>query len=155
MCCPGGRKSNLRLGLLPFSDKDSEPNNQAPKEGKVSSKKIRDELFKIAAIAVEHSGGRLRVAFKEGDQSDERRDEAAHFLKLDGRRIGRDIELYGFMGEGPLGWQETLVMFLQEVLMPFANVLPESFDKAGGKLCILGEEVYPSCLIADWRDLFK
>ena len=107
----------------------------------------RAKLLEIVKTAVQYSGDRLRLAFDEEDG-------AAHFLKLDGKRLGRDIELYGFMGDSIIGWQQTLAMFLEEILLPLKSILPESYAKAGEALRTLGESVYPDDIIQQWRELF-
>lgn len=114
----------------------------------------RAELLKIAELAVQHSDGRLRLAYNEKDESDEFTRGAGRFLKLDGKRIGRDIEQYGFFGDSVAGWGEALVMFLEEVLLPFKNGLPKSYTKAAEALRTLGESVYPEDMLQQWRDLF-
>ncbi|MFH1233679.1 MAG: hypothetical protein V1649_03460 [Patescibacteria group bacterium] len=114
----------------------------------------RAKLFEIAKTAVQYSGDHLRLAFNEEDGSEKFVSDAAHFLKLDGKRLGRDIELYGFMGDSIAGWQQTLAMFLEEILLPLKSMLPESYAKAGEALRTLGELVYPDDIIQQWRELF-
>lgn len=114
----------------------------------------RAELMKIAEMAVQCSDGCLRMAYNEEDESKDHVADAAHFLKLDEKRLGRDIELYGFMGDGPFGWEETLAMFLEEILLRLRNRCPESYEKAGDMLRTLGESVYSAEYIKLWRDLF-
>lgn len=103
------------------------------------------ELLKIAEIAVQHSGGRLCLLVHDGS--------AARFLRFDGEDLGRDIELYGLLGD-VAGWQQPLAMFLEETLLPIKKGLPESYAKAGEALRQLGESVYPKNLLKRWRDLF-
>ncbi len=112
------------------------------------------ELFRIIEIAVQYSGGRLRLAFNEEDDSEEFVGAAARFLKLDGKRLGRDIELYGFMGDAIANWQQALAMFFEEIILPIKSVLPESYAKSGEELRLFGESVYPDTIIQRWRDLF-
>jgi len=114
----------------------------------------RARLHEIAEIAVQNSGKRLHLAFNVADDSNKRSQDAAHFLKLDGVRIGRDIETYGFMGDLVVGWEQTLPMFLGEVIFPLKNVLPESYNKAGEALRALGETVYQESELQEWRELF-
>jgi len=80
---------------------------------------------------------------------------AQRFLKLDGKRLGRDIELYGFMGNDVAGWEQTLAMFFAEVLLPLRDKLPKSYSEASAALRKLGGSVYPKHLIQRWNDLFK
>ncbi len=111
-------------------------------------------LLAIAELAVTHSGGRLRVAISENNEEETLQPEAARFLKLDGRRLGRDIELYDFMGRAIMGWEGVLPEFLQEILMPLKSVLPESYQHASAALKELGLKVYQSEVHADWEACF-
>lgn len=115
----------------------------------------RAELLKIAEIAVEFSQGKLRIAYNEDDETDEFVGSAARFLKLDGKRLGRDIELYGFMGDGPVGWGATLAMFLEEVILPLKENILQSYVVAGEELRILGKSIYPEDLLGKWNKLFN
>lgn len=147
---------NTRRGILSNLRKIDEPRREIviPRREPVKLEGKRAELLKIAEIAVQHSSGRLRLAFNEEDESEEFVGSAARFLKLDGKRLGRDIELYGFMGDAIAGWQETLAMFLEEILFPIKSKLPKSYAMAGEMLRTLGESVYPKKIIQKWRDLF-
>lgn len=95
----------------------------------------------------------LRVAFNEEDKTADFQSEAAHFIKANGNRVGRDLELYGWMGEKVVGWQGTLPMILEEVLMPIKAEFPDAY-RAGSKIMMKwGESVYPDH-IAEWKELF-
>lgn len=116
------------------------------------------ELLGIVELAVQNSGGRLRLAFGEEDEGDERKKHiasAGRFLKFDGKRVGRDVEMYDFMGRSVLGWEQVLAMFLGEVLSPVKGQLPESYSAAASKLKELGEKVYEGDTLNTWRDLFQ
>jgi len=114
----------------------------------------RAKLLQIAKVAAHFSNGRLRVAYNEADGSRAFDGEASHFLKIDGTRLGRDIEMYGFMGDGPVGWEMALAMFLEEVLLQIKKGLPKSYVEAGRMLCKLGESVYSANLLEEWRSFF-
>lgn len=118
---------------------------------------MRAELLRIAEIAVQHSGGRLRLAYNEEDSSEKYSRSAARFLKLDGRRIGRDIELYGFMGDSIMGWEQALLAFFGEVLFWFKGKLPKSYEEAAKVLLKLGESVYGDDeeSLRQWRELLE
>ena len=58
------------------------------------------------------------------------------------------------MGDSHLGWEPTLVMFLEEVIIPLKNKLPESYAKASEELRKLGETVYTGQMLEMWHDLF-
>lgn len=147
---------NTRRGILSNLRKIDEARREVviPRRDPIKLEGKRAELLKIAEIAVQHSGGRLRLAFNEEDDSEEFVGGAARFLKLDGKRFGRDIELYGFMGDDIAGWQQTLAMFFEEIIFPLKSVLPESYAKAGEALRTFGESVYPKRILQQWRDLF-
>lgn len=147
---------NSRRGILSNLRKIDEPRRKVviPRHEPIKLDGKRAELLKIAEIAVQYSGGRLRLAFNEEDENKEFVGGAARFLKLDEKRLGRDIELYGFMGDDIVGWQQVLAMFLQEILLPLKSKLPKSYAKAGEALRKLGESVYPENMLRQWRDLF-
>ena len=82
----------------------------------MSTKTARKRLLDIAAaIAMQNTG--IRLAYNEEDDSTDINEEAAHFLKYKERRVGRDIELYAFMGE-IFGDIAMLCDFIAEVLFP-------------------------------------
>jgi hypothetical protein len=114
----------------------------------------REELLELVSQLVEVSGGRLRLAHNEYDKSRKIAKDAAHFLKLDEKRLGRDIELYGFMGAEIMGWQEALVLFLEEVVLPLKNTVPSAYNKASESLIEIGKRVYSTELLAKWEELF-
>lgn len=81
--------------------------------------------------AVQHSGGRLAIVTNQEDTSDTPCMEAANFLKLDGRRIGRDLELYVFMmkvSSDPY----ALATVIEEILMPIKRDLPDLVPQVRG-----------------------
>lgn len=115
----------------------------------------REALMEIVNLIVQNSGKRASLAFQEEDTMTEKVEDAAHFIKVDGKRIGRDIGMYGFMGDGPVGWERTLAMFLEEILFPVKGLgLTESYNAAAEKLKELGHEVYSTDLHAEWDGLF-
>ena len=111
-------------------------------------------LLRIAEVAVAHSEGRLRIAISEEDDDEAFQPAAARFLKLNGKRLGRDIELYDFMGRAIAGWPIVVSDFLCEVILPLKAVLPVSFLHAGDELKRLGRSVLPPELHAEWDGLF-
>lgn len=147
---------NTRRGILSNLRKIDEPAREItiPRREPIKLEGKRAELLGIAEIAVQHSDGRLRLAFNEDDASEEFIGSAGRFLKLDGQRIGRDIELYGFLGDEIVDWQQTLVMFFEEIILPIRGVLPESYTNAGEALKTLGDSVYSGYRLKLWRKMF-
>ncbi|MCJ7792802.1 MAG: hypothetical protein MUP45_02395 [Candidatus Marinimicrobia bacterium] len=121
----------------------------------MAQSQYRQSLMEIAQIVVDNSEGRARLAFQEEDGRTDKVIEAAHFIKVDGKRVGRDIELYGFLGDAAIGWKQTFVEFLSEVLKPIRSLgLAQSYTAAGERLRQLGHEVYEPKLLDRWDDLF-
>ena len=82
----------------------------------MSSKTTRKRLLDIAAaIAMQNTD--IRLAYSEEDDSAVINEDALHFLKHKEKRVGRDIEMYTFMGkiEGEIA---MLCDFIAEVLFP-------------------------------------
>lgn len=117
----------------------------------MSTNSLRQELLDLADAMVATSPEVLRVAHNEEDATTEPAEDAAHFLKANERRLGRDLELYGFMGDGPVGWQSTLSFFLEEVVLPLRSSAPAAYSVACSKLKDLGREVYPTDIQAEWE----
>lgn len=57
------------------------------------------DLINICDKMCAASGDRIHLVFGEKDSSGEEQDDAAHFLKMDGRRIGRDIEQFAMLSK--------------------------------------------------------
>lgn len=118
--------------------------------GQIKIKAKKPALLKVVDLAIQHSNGRLRLVFN-GYYNDVTSDNATRFLELDGKRLGRDIELYCFaILTDP---QQTLPVFFEEIIFPLKETLPESYKKASEALCVLGEPVFPNH-IQQWRDIF-
>jgi hypothetical protein len=113
---------------------------------------MKDKLLQVARNIAEASGGRVRLAFQEDCESRDHIASAAHFLKLDERRLGRDIEIYGFMAKVQ-GNQGALVEFVEEVVLPLRQI-PDTYDVAVAAMKALGREIYPADMIQEWDALF-
>lgn len=113
------------------------------------------ELLKIAEIAVEASEEKLSLVHNEEDETENLSYSSGRFLKLDGIRLGRDIEMYDFMGRSVMGWEATLPMFLEEILLRLQEELPKSYSEASEKLRKLGETVYSGEQLEAWNKLFQ
>ena len=115
----------------------------------------RATLMTIAQLIVEHSQGRASMAYQADVVTADKASDAAHLINVDGRRIGRYIELYGFMGDGSVGWEATLAQFLEEVLLPVkGSGLADAYAAAGEQLKKLGHKVYPPEIHTNWDALF-
>ena len=99
------------------------------------------------------SEGRLRIAFKEADNSKKEEPEAAHFLKIDEQRLGRDLELYDLLTlvGGP---EQSLADFVNVVLV-LKEKLPKSYEVGSQMLKDLGLKVYPVDLQKNWLEIFN
>lgn len=120
----------------------------------VTSKEIlmKEELFQIVTNIVEASEGRIRLALNEEDTNTNHQPEAAHFLKLDEKRLGRDIELYEFMAN-VAGPQSALADFAEVVIS--LKSIPTCYSVAVDAMRALGRKVYPQDLIEQWDELFN
>lgn len=78
-------------------------------------------LHKFTMQIVDFSGGNARIAHNEANDSSEAEPEAAHFLKVNGKRVGRDLELYNFMAVIAKDSTPPLTDYLGEVVLT-ANV---------------------------------
>ena len=115
----------------------------------------KQSLMDVLQLIVDHSEGAARIALQEQDNIERRAMGAGHFLKVNGRRVGRDVEDY----VGPFalvkGWDATLVDFLLEVLFPVRSKgLVESYQAAADALQKLGREVFSGDVLSQWDDLF-
>lgn len=111
------------------------------------------ELMAMAIQIATYSDGRIRLVYEEQDESEDKDAQSAHFLKLDGRRLGRDIELYGMMSQ-VMCWEETFVMFFEEVILPLREHAPSSYQKTSNLLMEAGLKVYPPELHQQWQKIF-
>lgn len=96
-----------------------------------------EELLRIAKLAAKHSGGHLRISYREEHRSKRRAKDAGHFLKLDGKSIGHDIETYSIVFP-KRGWKPALAWFSRDVLFLIEKRLPKAYEKATEALRGLG-----------------
>ena len=109
-----------------------------------------DTRERLLAIAEAMQTTDIRLAYNEEDDSTEVNEEAAHFLKYNEKRVGRDIELYAFMGEIE-GDIVMLCDFLGEVIMPLnLQDSPAAMAIQNWGCELMDEENW-----GDWLDLFK
>ena len=99
----------------------------------------KETIFKIAEIISETEG--FELVFNDEPES-------AHYLKKDGERFGRDLELYNFFEE-IMGIEEMLVTFTEEI------VLPSGVKSAIEAVKYWGLEVYDPKIHDTWLEIFK
>lgn len=112
---------------------------------------IVERLTNIIKEMVASEPSRLTFVFAEADDNNEEEKEADWFLKVDGKRCGRDLKLYSLMcsvGEVENG----LVNFLQEV------GLRVNLQTVAGSICLdlvhkWGQELFKSEMLDKWNEL--
>ncbi len=112
------------------------------------------DLIALARGMAGDSGGRLRVVRNEADADGSHVPDAATFLKLDGVRLGRDLELYRFMADIQ-GWPATLADLAAEVVLPLRSPVPEAYRHAVAALLEAGPRLLPPDLVEAWGDVFS
>jgi len=121
----------------------------------MAEKSYREEVFEVARLIVENSGGRARIAFQERDDSKGEDKRARHFIKVDEERFGFDLEDFCDAGEQTGDWKDALSCFYGNTLLFLELVdLNESFRVAGDRLKAIGHEVYEPYLLPLWDELF-
>ena len=110
------------------------------------------DLMAICDRVVASSDDRLRLVFGEKDTSVASEPEAAHFLKLDGKRISRDIELIMMLSKisGPAYAASD---FLESMLIVSSSV-PVAYKAVEPDLIALKKYFEPQHQEA-WDDLFE
>jgi hypothetical protein len=118
-------------------------------------KKYRDRLMDIAKKIAFYSSGRARLAFAEKNESKAPFRANGHFIKVDGKRVGQDIELFGCEA-GNVNWELIFLKFFEDILLPIRKLgLEDSYNIAAGNLKILGHEVFKPADILEWDELFN
>ncbi len=89
---------------------------------------INEKSIRFLFEALAEVGPRLKLVRSEEWDSPQPDPDAEAFLKLDGKRWGRDIELYVSVIEliGPRGVAATL---LEEIIIPLKETSPEAYMK--------------------------
>lgn len=78
---------------------------------------IDERILEFAKGITKASGGIVRIAFNEQDETTESDKEADQFLKYKEKRLGRDLKLYGFINEF-MNTPILLAYMLEEILFP-------------------------------------
>lgn len=116
---------------------------------------IWTRVMEIAHTIAQHSNGRIVMVFGEHDSLECDSTENAHFLKLDGARIGRDIQEYGILAD-EYGWQQTLTLFLDEIVVPLEKLgFIKNCKTAVQDLNVLAHEIYPVEQHYNWDKFSK
>jgi hypothetical protein len=111
-------------------------------------------INKVTVQLISHSGGRIKVVEHEEDETADVCNEAAMFLKLDDKRLGRDLKLYSFMSE-VAGEQTMICNFLMEVLMPLKKSgLALAYREASVVFRNWGAELFDEEHEKQWNELF-
>lgn len=114
---------------------------------------LRQGLIDLAKALATASPEVLRVAHNEDDKTTVAAKDAAHFLKLNEERLGRDLEVYAFLGESLEGWPSTLARFLEEVVLPLKQSAPSAYAVACEKLKEMGKKVYTADIQPQWEEI--
>lgn len=91
-----------------------------------STKDLLHKLNNIATILVLTDPQKLRIAKNEQNETTAPCADAATFLKLNEKRLGRDLELYAFMSKLE-SVDYIMVQFLEEVVLPLKDPSPKAF----------------------------
>lgn len=111
-------------------------------------------INEVADKLVQYSGGRIKIVENEEDGTSDICNEAAAFLKFDGKRLGRDFKLYSFMSE-VTGEQYMICTYLQEVLLPVKESgLALSYREASVVFRKWGVELFDEEKAKQWNELF-
>jgi len=110
-------------------------------------------VMELARVIADNSGGAITLVEREQDDTSSVCDDAAHFLKLNHKRLGRDVELYGFMGK-ITGIEPVLPDILMEIMLPIKADCSESYEKAAEMMKERGKVVYDSATHIDFCELF-
>ncbi len=108
---------------------------------------ILDVCDKLQQICPE----RFRVVEKEQDETNESCEDAHLFLKLDGKRHGRDFKLYGFMSK--LEGVGAALADFAEVLTVVKCKTPEVFESVL-EIVISWDQFFDVDMREGWRKLW-
>ena len=117
--------------------------------------KMAEKLKELVRQIVKHSGGRIEEVKNEQDSSTDPCKDAQEFLKLDGKRLGRDLKLYDFMAEvatEPM----ALCHILEEILLPikYAGGLELAHKEGCVVLKKWGTDIFDGKRAEQWKELF-
>lgn len=114
----------------------------------------KETLMSMAKAMAAGSDGVLRLARNEADATTARDPEAATFLKLNGRRLGRDLEVYAFMAEINGGWEPVLPDLAAELVLQVRREAPDAYAVGAETLVSMGRSIYTADQQEQWADIF-
>lgn len=113
---------------------------------------LADNFMLIAKAMVASSSDMLRVAYREKDKSSSLDEETGHFLKLENKRIGQDIEIYISMSKN-FNFYGLPDFFL--ILTKIKYSCPESYKIGAEMLEKVGNTIFEGEILKNWNLLFK
>ena len=85
-----------------------------------------EKILTVVRDMVDADPEHLRLAKNEADENSEPDPETAMFLKLNEKRLGRDLELYRFMAKVSISM--ATANFLEEVVLQLKQPSPVAFQ---------------------------
>jgi hypothetical protein len=119
---------------------------------------FKSDLIAIAKTIKDNSNGRIKIVINEADDNTSYEREAHYFLKLDGKRLGNDLYLYGGIMNKMQGEVATLIDVLKEIVIPLTNEVPASYTAAKNLINKTGlKYIDPNDIdtIKKWNSLFN
>lgn len=111
------------------------------------------KITRMAEAIVNASSGRIKLVSGEQDTSEQSEPDARDFLKLDGKRVARDLEVYAIMIVSSSA-EAVLVTLLEELLLPIKRLGPLPAYQAGADfLREWGQAVYDAELFVEFAAL--
>lgn len=108
----------------------------------MDDKEFKVGLIQIARNIAEAAPDHLQLIERDG----------AHCLLLNGEPLGRDLELYGFMGR-VMGQERALTYVLEEVAYMTKHI-PAAYKAATDGLKAIGAKIYTEERQREWEGLF-
>ena len=113
----------------------------------------KERVFEFAETLASYSD-KITLVTSEEDGTAEECKEAATFLKVNGKRLGRDLELYCFMSELSSD-KNMLCDLLGEILLPIGKIpLALAYREGSVVLRNWGNEVFDEEQAKEWKSLF-
>jgi hypothetical protein len=110
-----------------------------------------EDFMKILETIVSNSNGQARIAFNEEDDSTKETKESKHFLKVNEKRLSRNLEFYVRMAK--ISPERAFVDFSQ-ILFAIKKDYVESFNQASILLKELVGRFYKAEMLDEWNKWF-